>query len=71
MPDAAEHVAEEAKAPFPRHVGEDKLLVSGPDPEGELLQLIFVLDEEDGGVYILHARPLTNREKRRYRKRIR
>jgi uncharacterized DUF497 family protein len=68
--DAAEHVVEEAKAPYPRRIGEDKLLVWGPDQEGELLQVIFVFDE-DGGVYILHARPLTEMEKRRYRRRTR
>ncbi len=35
--------------------------------EGELLQVIFVLDE-DGSAFVLHARPLTDREKRRYRR---
>jgi uncharacterized DUF497 family protein len=65
--EAAEHVVEEAKAPYPRRIGEDKLLVWGPDPAGEPLQVIFVLDE-DGSAYVLHARPLTEREKRRYRR---
>jgi uncharacterized DUF497 family protein len=65
--EAAEHVVEEAKAPFPRRIGEDKLLVWGPAPAGELLQVIFVVDE-DGSTYVLHARPLTEREKRRYRR---
>jgi hypothetical protein len=63
----AEHVVEGAKAPYPRRIGEDKLLVWGPDSAGDLLQVIFVLDE-DGSAYILHARPLTEAEKRRYRR---
>jgi hypothetical protein len=32
-----------------------------------LLQVIFVL-EGDGTIFVLHARPLTEREKRRYRR---
>jgi hypothetical protein len=54
-------------APHPRRIGEDKLLVWGPDSAGDLLQVIFVLDE-DGSAYVLHARSLTEREKRRYRR---
>jgi uncharacterized DUF497 family protein len=65
--EAAEHVVEEATAPYPRRIGEDKLLVWGRGPAGDLLQVIFVLDA-DGSAYILHARPLTEREKRRYRR---
>ncbi len=65
--ETAEHVVEEAKAPFPRRIGEDKLLVWVQPQAGELLQVIFVVDE-DGSTYILHARPLTEREKRRYRR---
>jgi len=68
--ETAEHVVEEAQAPYPRRIGEDKLLVWGPGPAGELLQVVFVLDE-DGSAYILHARLLTDREKRRYRRQIR
>jgi hypothetical protein len=54
-------------APYPRRIGEEKLLVWGPDSAGDLLQVIFVLDE-GGSAYILHARSLTEREKRRYRR---
>jgi uncharacterized DUF497 family protein len=64
---AAERVVEEARAPYPRRIEEHKLLVWGPDPTGEPLQVIFVLDE-DGSVYVIHARPLTKRERRRYRR---
>jgi len=49
---------------------EDKLLVWGASEHGELLQVVFVLDE-DGSIFVLHARPLTEREKRRYRRHAR
>ena len=65
--EAAEQVVEEATAPYPRRIGADKLLVWGRGPAGDLLQVIFVFDE-DGSAYVLHARPLTEREKRRYRR---
>ena len=68
--EAAERVVEEATAPYPRRIGEDKLLVWGRGPAGELLQVIFVLDK-DGSAYILHARALTEKEKGRYRRRKR
>ena len=69
-PEAAEHVVEGARAPYPRRIDEDKLLVWGPGPAGELLQVIFVLDE-GGTAFILHARPLSEREKRRCRRQLR
>jgi hypothetical protein len=69
-PEAAEHAVEEASSPYPRRVEGDKLLAWGPGPAGELLQVIFVLDE-DGSAYILHARALTEKEKGRYRRRKR
>jgi hypothetical protein len=33
-------------------------------------QVVYVIDP-DGTVYVIHARPLTDREKRRYRRRKR
>jgi uncharacterized DUF497 family protein len=42
-------------------------LVWGPGRSGRLLQVIFALDD-DGTVFIIHARPLTERERRRYRR---
>ena len=66
-PEAAEEVVQGAASPYPRRIGGDKLLVWGGSEQGELLQVIFVLDE-DGTIFVLHARPLTEREKRRYRR---
>jgi uncharacterized DUF497 family protein len=69
-PEAAEEVVLGARRRYPRRVGEDKWLVWGADESGRLLQVIFVLDQ-DGSVYVIHARPLTEREKRRHRREAR
>ena len=66
-PEVAEEVVQAARSPYPRRIGEDKLLVWGTSAQGEMLQVVFVLDE-DGRIYVLHARALTDREKRRYRR---
>lgn len=63
----SEHVVRNAEAPFPRKTGGGKQVVWGRGSAGEVLQVVFLLDE-DGTVYIIHARPLTGREKRSYRR---
>jgi uncharacterized DUF497 family protein len=67
-PEEAEHVVEHAGNPYPQHRGDDKFLVWGPTAVGRLLQVVFLLDEDDT-VFIIHARPLPDKEKRRRRKR--
>ncbi len=66
----AEWVVRTARRPFPRTIHGDKRLAWGPDSGGRLVQVIFVLDADDT-VYIIHARPLTDREKRRYHRLVR
>jgi uncharacterized DUF497 family protein len=53
---------------FPRRIEDDKWLVWGATSAGRQLQVVFVLDE-DGTVFVIHARDLTAREKRRLRRR--
>ena len=69
-PAEAEMVVRQARAPFPQQIGDDKLLVMGRGSGGQFLEVIYVLDPDDT-VFIIHARPLTEREKRRYRRRRR
>lgn len=69
-PPEAEVVIAGARAPFPRRIEDDKWLVWGRGVAGRLLQVVFVLDDDDA-VYVIHARPLTAREKRRYRRMVR
>ena len=66
-PEEAEAVIERARTPFPRMIEDDKRLVWGRGRGGRLLQVIFVLND-DGTVFIIHARPLTQKEKQRYRR---
>ena len=66
-PEEAEAVVRQARRPFPRQIGDDKLPVQGRGRGGRLLQVIYGLDPDDT-VFVSHARPLTEREKRRYRR---
>ncbi len=51
----------------PRHVGQQKLKVVGRGIGGGWIQVIYLLDEDDT-IYVIHARPLTAREKKRERR---
>ena len=69
-PEEAEDVVRGARPPFPLVQDDEKYLVWGPGSGGRLLQVVFVIDAGDS-VYIIHARPLTEAEKRRYGRRLR
>ncbi len=69
-PEEAEAVVEAARKPFPEARADDKWRVVGRGQGGRWLQVIYVLDPEDS-VFVIHARPLTDREKRRERRRLR
>ncbi|HEX4128499.1 MAG TPA: hypothetical protein VHZ24_00550 [Pirellulales bacterium] len=58
------------RRPFPRAIDDNKFLVCGRGSGGRLLQVVFVLDD-DGTVFVIHARSLTDKEKRRMRRRRR
>jgi uncharacterized DUF497 family protein len=66
----AEAVVRQARPPFPQEIGQEKFLVVGRGRGGRFVQVIFVLDPEDT-VFVIHARPLTDREQRRHRRRRR
>jgi uncharacterized protein len=66
-PDEAEQVITQARVPYPMSRSDDKYLVWGPGRADRLLQVVFVLDD-DGTVFVIHARPLTDREKRQFRR---
>ncbi len=69
-PEAAEAAVLAPARGFPRRIGEDKWLVWGADEGGRPLQVVFVLDE-DGSVFVIHGRALTDKEKHAYRRRRR
>ncbi|HMF14512.1 MAG TPA: hypothetical protein VKE94_19485 [Gemmataceae bacterium] len=63
-------VVRDGRRPFPRKIEDDKWLVWGRGRGGRFLQVIFVVDPEET-VYVIHARPLNEQEKRRLRRRQR
>lgn len=68
----AQYVVENVKAPYPQSVGDDKRLVIGKLPDGHFAQVIYVPSRAvAGAVFVLHARRLTDSEKRRFRRRTR
>jgi uncharacterized protein len=69
-PEEAEDVVSGARPPFPLVQDDEKYLVWGPGLGGRLLQVVFVIDL-DGTIFVIHARHLAEREKRRYRRRFR
>lgn len=69
-PSEAEYVVNHASRPFPRRLERDKRLVWGRTASGDYLQVIYLMDEDET-VFVIHARPLTEREKRRMRRRLR
>ena len=68
-PDQAEEVIRDATRPYPVHREDDKWLVWGKTTGGDLLQVVFIIDEDDS-VFVIHARPLTKNEKKHYRRRM-
>ena len=69
-PEDAEYVVRMARPPYPEERGDDKWRVWGQASDGHYLQVIFVLDPDES-IYVIHARPLTDREKKRYRRKRR
>jgi uncharacterized DUF497 family protein len=66
-PEEAEAVVRNARKPYPRYHADEKWLVRGRGSGGRLLQVIFVVDEDDK-IFVIHSRPLTDKEKRKFRK---
>ena len=66
----AEWVAAHARPPFLTRRENDKWMAKGQTWAGRYLQVVFVYDPEDT-VFVLHARPLTENEKRQLRRRWR
>lgn len=69
-PADAEYVASGATPPFPRRAGDGKYSVWGQSPAGQYLQVIYLVDP-DGTLFIIHAMPLTERQKRQLNRRRR
>jgi uncharacterized DUF497 family protein len=66
----AEYIVRNAHRPFPEKIDDGKVLVQGQTSAGVYLQVIYVPQENDE-IFIIHARPLKEVEKRRLRRRRR
>jgi uncharacterized DUF497 family protein len=66
-PTEAEQVVRSASKPWPRFE-RGKWLVWGQSDGGRHLQAVFILDPDDT-VFIIHARPLTTKERSAFRRR--
>ena len=64
----AEWVVNNARPPYPEAIGDEKSYVAGRGRGGRFVQVVFLLDD-DGTAFVIHARPLNDREKRRFRRR--
>ena len=70
-PEETEWVLQHARRPYPQVREENKWRVVGRGQGGRWLQVIFVFDtEEEDTAYVIHARLLTEREKKRERRRL-
>jgi uncharacterized DUF497 family protein len=65
----AESIVVNARTPYPHRIGDEKWIAIGQVTGGFWLQVIYVYDPDGITVYIIHARPLTQREKQRARRR--
>jgi uncharacterized DUF497 family protein len=64
----AEFVVNNALPPYPEQRAGDAFYVAGQTADGHYIQVVYIFSPP-GVVFVIHARPLTDREKRRYRRR--
>jgi len=69
-PIEAEYVIDHAVRPWPEDVGGRRYRVLGIGPDGTYLNVGFVYSPP-GVIFVIHARPMTENEKRQYRRRKR
>lgn len=68
-PEDAEFVVSHVSAPFPQAQGQGKFLVAGQTVDGTYIQVIYIFSPRDV-IFVIHARPMNDAEKRRLRRRI-
>ena len=69
-PYEAEWVVEQRRRPYPERAGEGKYLVRGQTESGRFLEVIYAIEADDR-IFVITARPLTDNEKRQFRRRHR
>jgi len=69
-PEDAEYVVDHATSPYPEQIGDGKWRVRGQISTGYYIQVVYIFDPDDT-VYVIHARGLSDHEKRQLRRRLR
>ncbi len=69
-PDDAEFVVNRARPPYPESIEDEKWRVRGQTEDGTYVQVVYIFSPERV-IYVIHARPLTESEKRALRRRRR
>ena len=67
LPGRFGRMVNQARRPYPKPIGNEKWLVVGPLPGGQVIQVIYLVDEDEK-LFVIHARPLSNRERKRHRR---
>ena len=62
-----EYVLNHARRPYPQPIGNEKWIVMGATAGGRLIQVIYLVDDDES-LFVIHARPLTGKERRRHRR---
>jgi len=61
-----EYVVNHARRPYPKPIGNEKWIVIGASAAGRVIQVIYLVDDDET-LFVIHARPLTRKERRRHR----
>jgi hypothetical protein len=69
-PMEAEYIVNHARPPYPEAKGDGKFMAAGQTWDGTYLRVAFIIDP-DGTLFVIHAQPLTGKDKRIYRRRKR
>jgi uncharacterized protein len=67
-PAEAEYAVRHARRPYPRRIENEKYLVHSQSAAGRYMQVIYLVDPADT-LFVIHAMPLTPRQKRQFRRR--
>jgi uncharacterized DUF497 family protein len=69
-PDEAEEVVRNARPPYPRKDLDGRRVARARTDSGRYLQIAFIIDP-GGSLFVIHARPLNDREQRNFRRETR
>jgi len=70
VPEDVEWIVNHAQPPYPERSRRNTYLVRGQTYDGYYMQVAFLL-EDGNSVFVIHARPLSESEKRQFRRRMR